>query len=558
MEIVKKIERTKSKNLILLYFVLACLIFLSIGYASITAITGEIDGKVNAKAQNGVFIADVIYDSDIEADLENSKVLYYYGTMLNTKVQLGTNTDSSITYKITIHNNTDSTYQLYDVNYLKGDSNVYSNEDITYKVEGFSLGDKINAGETKYSYITFKYKNGATSNTTLTSFLNFKFNLNVKQYTVNFDANEGTVSTTSKIVDFYGTYGELPTPTRKGYTFEGWYTEKDEGIKITEESILEKNDDQTLYAHWTAKQYTINFDADGGNISTSSKTVSYESTYGILPIPEKTGYIFDGWYTSNIDGVQITEDSIVEITETQTLYAHWKYTVILNENGGTEVSDIEVICNHTYGNLPITTREGYTFMGWYTALSDGILISDTSIVEEPYYMILYARWKKTDVTNDFSSNAEEVAFYESADENNDGIGDRIDLELKCGASYEKMNIPLNNLITGKTYTLKFTTYTNAQFDTENLFRNYWRYGCYISKTKNTSTSNNANDLITSTDVTGNDNWRCTESQVGNTHNITLTFEASANTMYWVWEFGAIKDGVLYEYHYYDIELARED
>lgn len=558
MKRVKKLKRAKSKNLILLHFVLACLVFLSIGCASITATTGEIEGTVYAEAQDGVFIADVMYDSNIGAALEESKVLYYYGTMLNTKVQLGTNSDSSITYKVTLHNNSASTYQLYDVSYLKGDPSIYSNENITYEIRGFSLGDKINAGETKYTYITFKYKAGVSSDTTLTSFLNFNFALKAKQYTINFDANEGTVSTSSKVVDFYSTYGELPMPTREGYTFEGWYTEKDEGVEITEESILEKNEDQTLYAHWTANQFTITFDADGGSVSTSSKTVIYNSTYGTLPIPARTGYTFDGWYTSKRDGVQVTKESVVEITEAQTLYAHWKYTVSLDENGGSEVNDIEVICNHTYSNLPITMREGYTFMGWYTELSEGILINDTVIVAEPYYTILYARWKKTNITNDFSSNAVEVAFYQSADENNDGVSDFIDLELKCTSSHEKMNIPLTNLIIGKTYTLKFTTFTNALFNTESEQKADWRYGCYVSATKNTSTANNAKDLISSTAITGNDNWRCTEDQVGNTHNITLTFEANANTMYWIWEFGAIKDGVLNEYHFHDIELNRVD
>lgn len=558
MKRVKKFRKAKSKNLILLYFVLVCLVFLSIGYAAITAITGNIEGTIYADAQDSVFIADVMYDSDIDANLEESKVLYYYGTMLNTKVQLGENSNSSITYKVTLYNNSLSTYQLYDVSYLEEESSTYSNQNITYEISGFSLGDKINAGETKYLYITFKYKAEASSDSTLTSFLNFNFALNAKQYTINFDANEGTVSTSSKLVDFFGTYGELPMPTREGYTFEGWYTEKDEGIEITEESILEKNEDQTLYAYWTINQYTITFDADGGNVSTSSKKVTYNSSYGILPIPTRTGYTFDGWHTSKRDGLQVTEESIVEITEDQTLYAYWKYTVTLDENGGSEVNDIEVICNHPYSNLPITTRQGYTFIGWYTELSEGILISDTVIVEEPYYTILYARWEKQNIKDDFSSNVEEVAFYQSADINNDGVSDYIDLKLKCGASHEKMNIPLTNLITGKTYTLKFKTFTDAIFDTENERRADWRYGCYVSATKNTSIENNTKDLITSVATTGSNNWRCTEDQVGNTHTITLTFEASANTMYWIWEFGAIKDDILNEYHFHDIELNRVD
>ena len=84
-----------------------------------------------------------------------------------------------------------------------------------------------------------------------------------KQYidsiAVTFDANGGSVSETVRRV-FYGqTYGTLPTPTKANYTFEGWYTEKEGGSPITENSVVESLVNQTLYARWSANAYTINW-----------------------------------------------------------------------------------------------------------------------------------------------------------------------------------------------------------------------------------------------------------------------------------------------------------
>ena len=83
----------------------------------------------------------------------------------------------------------------------------------------------------------------------------------------------------------------------------------------------------------TGTEFTISFDANGGFCSTSKKSVTYGAAYGELPIPEKEGYSFSGWFTSADGGTEITSSSMVNITANQTLYAHWStcdhnYTVI--------------------------------------------------------------------------------------------------------------------------------------------------------------------------------------------------------------------------------------
>lgn len=159
-------------------------------------------------------------------------------------------------------------------------------------------------------------------------------------FTVYFDANGGSVNTSSKNVKQDSVYGNLPTPDRSGYTFSGWYTSN--GTYINADSRVNLSGNQTLIAHWTEipvtttaapepettqapanTSYTVFFNSNGGSVSQSSKKVKNGSSYGSLPTPTRDGYTFDGWYTSASGGSVVTSDSYVNLSGNQTLYAHW-------------------------------------------------------------------------------------------------------------------------------------------------------------------------------------------------------------------------------------------
>ena len=72
---------------------------------------------------------------------------------------------------------------------------------------------------------------------------------------------------------------------------------------------------------------TVTFNANGGTVSTPSKTVTSGETYGTLPTPTRNNYTFNGWFTSISGGTQITSDTTVDLTSDQTLYAQWTSTV---------------------------------------------------------------------------------------------------------------------------------------------------------------------------------------------------------------------------------------
>lgn len=146
------------------------------------------------------------------------------------------------------------------------------------------------------------------------------------KFSVSFQMNYNTSITYPDITVTYGKkYGKLPTPERKGYTFDGWYTESVNGTKVKSSTKFKKQCDVTLYAHWTANTYKIKLNSVGGKVSKSSYKKTYGKKYGNLAVPTKKGYTFLGWFTKKNGGKLITSSTKVTVTKTTTLYAHWEY-----------------------------------------------------------------------------------------------------------------------------------------------------------------------------------------------------------------------------------------
>lgn len=217
-----------------------------------------------------------------------------------------------------------------------------------------------------------------------------------RTYTVTFNANGGSVDPDSKSVTYNSTYGTLPTPTRTGYTFAGWYTSSSNGTQITSSSRVSITSNQTLYAHWTINSYTVTFNANGGSVSPSSSRANYNSNV-TLPTPSRANYRFDGWYTSISGGNRVGGGgNSYKVTGNTTLYAHWtadSYTITFNANGGS-VSPTQLSASYNGSiTLPTPTRSGYSFKGWYTASSGGSKVGDAGAsYKVTYSRTLYAQW----------------------------------------------------------------------------------------------------------------------------------------------------------------------
>lgn len=112
-------------------------------------------------------------------------------------------------------------------------------------------------------------------------------------FTVSFNANEGVVNESSKTVVYGSTYGSLPTPTRDYYTFDGWYTAKDGGTKITESSVVDTVNNITLYAHWT-KNPTSDW-VLASDLPTGASVVDQKWTYDLTSKTSSSSSSLAGW-----------------------------------------------------------------------------------------------------------------------------------------------------------------------------------------------------------------------------------------------------------------------
>lgn len=142
-----------------------------------------------------------------------------------------------------------------------------------------------------------------------------------KKFTVTYNANGGTCSTTSASISYNSTIGTLPTASKTGYTFNGWYTAASGGTKITTSTKVTAA--VTYYAQYSINSYNIKYDANGGSGGTT-KSLNYN--VGVLanaPTVTRTNYNFIGWFTAASGGTQITSSTKVG-TAAATYYAHWE------------------------------------------------------------------------------------------------------------------------------------------------------------------------------------------------------------------------------------------
>lgn len=172
----KKVKKSFRFQLIILISIIFITCFLGIGYASFNLIELNIEGTVVAIAQQGIFITDIQYETDTNANIASSKINDYYQAIMNSTVSLSsTDANSSITYNISIYNSTNEEYEFTGVVYAE-DELFYDNTDITFELSGLNEGDIITAKQSINFSITFKYKNGV-ANQVLNSILKFNFEI---------------------------------------------------------------------------------------------------------------------------------------------------------------------------------------------------------------------------------------------------------------------------------------------------------------------------------------------------------------------------------------------
>lgn len=276
-----------------------------------------------------------------------------------------------------------------------------------------------------------------------------------QKYTISFYSGEtlvGTVATAGneKIV--------LPAaPAKAGYTFGGWYTDKDVWKdRLTEDSFAGRalTENLDVYARYirneesSAAEYTISFYIDGA-LADIIRTSGNE-TLDLPAAPGKDGYTFAGWFFDN--GTwrnELTADTYSEkpLTGNVSVYAFYEkteepvlpqeYTVFFDVDNGTPVA---AVTTSRIEKQPQTTREGYTFEGWY---------ADKNFTEKvtfPYDVTraqtLYAKWEKNTYTVHFETDG------------GTAVGDMIVSVIERSPSTEKKGYTFDGWYTDENFTEK--------------------------------------------------------------------------------------------------------
>ncbi|EDN8790519.1 LPXTG cell wall anchor domain-containing protein [Listeria monocytogenes] len=139
----------------------------------------------------------------------------------------------------------------------------------------------------------------------------------VSSYQVNFDI-DGAVTNEAIVYDTL--LNEPATPTKQGYTFDGWYDAETGGNKWDFKTMKMPANDVTLYAHFTINNYQANFDIDG---SVTNETITYDTLLNEPTVPTKQGFLFDGWYDAEVGGTKWDFNTMKMPANDITLYAHF-------------------------------------------------------------------------------------------------------------------------------------------------------------------------------------------------------------------------------------------
>ena len=260
-------------------------------------------------------------------------------------------------------------------------------------------------------------------------------------YTATFDANGGSCDTTSKNVKLGDNYGSLPTPTRTGYNFGGWFL----GSSAVSSSTQYKTvGDTTLTASWSAKTYTI---TSGTNLTGSSISVPSSGTFGsgisISSSGSATGYSYSLTNIKIYSGNSTSGTLLATINSTSStwtmggiyyssiyVYATWTrtaktYTLTFDRQSGSGGSSTATA---TYGatvpNISVPTRTSYTFDGYYTGTNgSGTQYYNSSGTGLRTWTTaggatLYAKWVviQTTISANKTSLSYKVRYVENGDE----------------------------------------------------------------------------------------------------------------------------------------------
>lgn len=385
---------------------------------SVSNLTSTNGSTVTLYAQwtANTYTYNIVYKSSTGKALGTSTVAGTFGSSksVSAPAKTGYTTPSAqtVVFDSTSAKTITFTYPIvnYTISYNLNGGSVSGNPS-SYNIESATITLK-NPSKTGNTFTGWTGSNGTTAQTSVsipsgsTGNKSYTANWRVNSYTATFNGNGGSAGTS--ITKPYGSQlGTLPTSSRTGYTFRGWFTAASGGTQITATTTMPASN-VTYYAQWTANTYTVNYNANGGTGTTASSSHTYGTAKALTTNGfSRTGYTFLGWSTSPsaTTATYTNGQSVSNLSSTNggtvTLYAVWKvnsYTLTFNPNGGT-VSETsrKVAQGSPLGKLPVPTRPGYIFNGWFAYSYGGTQYTESSIMGSSD-LTIYACWTQKTTT----------------------------------------------------------------------------------------------------------------------------------------------------------------
>jgi uncharacterized repeat protein (TIGR02543 family) len=245
--------------------------------------------------------------------------------------------------------------ESYTITYTLGGGTATPANPTSYTIESATIMLN-NPTRTGYNFTGWTGSNGVTAQATVTistgstgnkSYTATWTEVPVNSYTVTWNAAGGSPVPTQTSVTEDGSITAPAAMTKTGYVFDAWYTTSTftAASKVTF-PVTGVTEAKTFYARWKAV-YTVTFNTNytGGTVSPASAVTdtSGKLTLTALPTPTRTGYAFDGWFTTATGGGMAVTLATV-YTAATTIYAQWtadpvsgggKGTFIDSRGGGT-------------------------------------------------------------------------------------------------------------------------------------------------------------------------------------------------------------------------------
>ena len=481
----KKSKKRVKKFEVYFALLLISTLFMSIGYAQISDTELNVSGITEAEVQDGVFISDIInLNSDTSTNESESSIKYFLASAVKSEIVLGKDTNSYISYKVSMYNNTDVDQVFIETLTDKNNKDYYDNTNIEFDLSEIEEYKTVLAPKSSIDFtITFKYAAGADVNeNVLNSILNFRFQPLPRLLL----DNDGQ---TYELKDIYPDY----TPQEYTFKVSNYDGEKVNAVPMTYKLIT------NISSPLTAKIYNENGDLIDTDITIEGDGITkIDHTYTLK-------IIWDGAASNDYNDPKYEGESnscTLDLVAVPTSDKYLNYSIEKGFDVDIKMGTFDFI--PSLENTELVIKDGKTNLN--VTLKNYLTSSEYNKYDVEYEFVFEGNSKFTMTVNDSNNgvlkgnvaNTNTVSLNLTANMNELDIAENATLKIKTKKPYiseeeyeltiklHKVTVTLNPGY-GTVSTSSFVTYGNRTYD--GLVDPYWKShvfdGWYTSKTGGT-------------------------------------------------------------------------